>query len=450
MLTTIIIFLVLSANQFNFQKTQAKQNTPAKTNTITENDSTYPSIRIITDVSDDPNTPFSLNYPQADNDIFNETILTYINDSKKEYLAKLKKNEMNAKESEAPPGKLSINLETYSYKDQYLSFVLTKELSTGNTNKTITTKTFVYNIKTKKLMQLSTLLNQDEHHLTTLAKHLQNQLSQESKIKDTLIAEKLQMATKPLWENFDCFALTDDSLIFYFDNRKLTDTASGITVLPISLSFINPILSTDFQIQMEDVKTILSSEQKPTNQKLVALTFDDGPHPDVTPRILSILNKYHAKATFFMLGNRVKNYPDIAKSVASCGHEIGNHTWSHPILTKLTMEEILYEFNSTDQAIYEATGQHPTLFRPPYGATNDNIKAQIPVPTVIWSIDTLDWKHRNAQQLVTNVQNSLHNNAIILMHDIHPTTADAMDPLLAYLQQQGYQFVTVSEILASK
>ncbi|UZM99884.1 polysaccharide deacetylase family protein [Lysinibacillus sp. MHQ-1] len=139
-------------------------------------------------------------------------------------------------------------------------------------------------------------------------------------------------------------------------------------------------------------------------KKRIALTFDDGPHPKVTEQILNILDKYHAKATFFMLGSRVQYYPDIARDVLARGHEIGNHSWNHPVLTKLTQEQVMKEYNTTTAEIEKAINHGATVFRPPYGATNDTIDAEIPVPVVLWTIDTLDWKHRNAQQLLPNVK----------------------------------------------
>lgn len=217
--------------------------------------------------------------------------------------------------------------------------------------------------------------------------------------------------------------------------------------MKLPLSLINPLLASEFQIAMENVKPINPPPTGDPNKKRIALTFDDGPHPKVTEQILNILDKYHAKATFFMLGSRVQYYPDIVKDVLARGHEIGNHSWNHPVLTKLTQEQVMKEYNTTATEIEKAINQGATVFRPPYGATNDTINAEIPIPVVLWTIDTLDWKHRNAQQLLPHVKNNLHNNAIVLMHDIHQSTADGLDAVLAYLQEQGYEFVTVSEIL---
>lgn len=181
--------------------------------------------------------------------------------------------------------------------------------------------------------------------------------------------------------------------------------------------------------------------------KRVALTFDDGPDAKVTPQILSVLKKYEAKATFFMVGKNVSKNQAIVKQMVEAGHEIGNHTWNHPKLTKLSKASVKQEVDRTSKAIYEAIGQNPTVFRPPYGATNDQVRSVMAMPSILWSIDTLDWKHRKAEKILSYVKASAKDGSIILMHDIHQSTADGLENVLLYLQKQGYELVTVSEIL---
>lgn len=185
----------------------------------------------------------------------------------------------------------------------------------------------------------------------------------------------------------------------------------------------------------------------PVKKKLVALTFDDGPHQKVTPQILKTLKKYDAKATFFVLGSNAKKYPTILKEVYKAGHEIGNHTYNHADLTKLNKQQVQDEINKSDEAIKAAIGKNSTLFRPPYGASNKDISSQLTVPNILWTIDTLDWKHHNPELTLQNVNIHVKNGSIILMHDIHQTTADALDSVLASLKKQGYELVTVSELL---
>ncbi|MEO4054581.1 polysaccharide deacetylase family protein [Solibacillus sp. CAU 1738] len=184
-----------------------------------------------------------------------------------------------------------------------------------------------------------------------------------------------------------------------------------------------------------------------TKTKRVALTFDDGPHPTITHQILKTLEKYDAKATFFVTGHRVEKSPDVLKDVFEAGHEIGNHTYNHPKLTDLPMKQVKSQIEQTNKLVKSIIGEEPTLFRPPYGSFDKEIQASLSVPLIMWSVDTLDWKHREPAKTLDAVQNYSKNGSIILMHDVHQTTADALDQVLAYLTKQGYEFVTVSEIL---
>ncbi|MDN6161881.1 MAG: polysaccharide deacetylase family protein, partial [Atopostipes sp.] len=182
-----------------------------------------------------------------------------------------------------------------------------------------------------------------------------------------------------------------------------------------------------------------------------ALSFDDGPHTDVTPRILKTLKNHQAKATFYMLGNQVDYYPSLVKEVLNDGHEIGNHSKSHKDLTHLSSEQIRKEIQSTNQSIQEASGGYlPKSLRPPYGAVNDSVEdfaGEFKLPIVMWSVDSLDWKSRNPEAINQEVMANIHPGAIVLLHDIHPTTADALPTLLTNLENEGYEFVTVSQLL---
>lgn len=195
-------------------------------------------------------------------------------------------------------------------------------------------------------------------------------------------------------------------------------------------------------------RSLLGNREISPTAKVVALTFDDGPHPEVTTEILNILDRYNAKATFFMVGERVQYYPKTVRDVFARGHEIGNHTWSHSNLTELKEGEVEEEITYTNEAVYRIIGKKPAVFRPPYGSLNDLIRQQIKMKIVLWSADTFDYKSKDADLILEEVSNKVHDKAIILMHDIYPSTADGLESVLQYLQEQGYTFVTVSELFA--
>ena len=188
----------------------------------------------------------------------------------------------------------------------------------------------------------------------------------------------------------------------------------------------------------------------------IALTFDDGPHPRYTPEILNILAEYGVHATFFFVGENVTYYSDVARSVAQMGHEIGNHTYHHVSPDKQPDVHILREeLARCEQVIQQVTDTSPKLFRPPQGNWNEDLYAlarEKDYEIVLWNIDTLDWAHRPAEQIVSHVLERVQSGDIILMHDYQSggcTTTEALRTLIPALMERGFHFVTVSELLGS-
>lgn len=181
-------------------------------------------------------------------------------------------------------------------------------------------------------------------------------------------------------------------------------------------------------------------------QKAVAITFDDGPG-DYTEKLLDELRKRNVKATFFMLGSCVEKHPEVLSVMAADGHQLGSHTYEHLDITKLSTKELNEQINKTDNAIYNACGQKATAFRPPYGAyTNDTI-ANIDKTVTLWSMDTLDWKSRDAKSVKENIINQCTDGSIILLHDIYESSVKGVLAAIDELQKKGYVFVTVDELI---
>ncbi len=188
-----------------------------------------------------------------------------------------------------------------------------------------------------------------------------------------------------------------------------------------------------------------------TSQPYVAMTFDDGPHKTNTPRLLDILKERNIKATFFVVGKNAKAYPDIIRRILAEGHEIGNHSWDHKQLSAMSIDRMRNEMSTTDDAVVAASDFHMRLMRPPYGATNLHIKQicldQFHYQTILWSVDPLDWKRPGSAVVEQRIVAAAHNGAIILSHDIHEPTIDAMEGTLDTLLSKGFHFVTVSQLL---
>lgn len=189
--------------------------------------------------------------------------------------------------------------------------------------------------------------------------------------------------------------------------------------------------------------------------KKIALTFDDGPHPRNTPEILKILDKYGVKATFFVIGVNAKNYPEALSKIVESGHEIGNHTYSHKILKSRSKEEINKEIIDTEMEISKKSEYVTTLIRPPCGFYDQELISlanENGYKVVLWSIDTHDWAHASVESIVSTVTNGVQGGDIILFHDYisgENNTPEALQIIIPRLLKQGYEFVTVSELLQS-
>jgi peptidoglycan-N-acetylglucosamine deacetylase len=188
-----------------------------------------------------------------------------------------------------------------------------------------------------------------------------------------------------------------------------------------------------------------------TNEMVLAMTFDDGPHRTNTPKLLDLLKARNIKATFFLVGELVKQYPDLVKRILAEGHEIGNHTWNHPILTSISDAKIRSEFQRTADAIREISGYTPHVMRPPGGGINKRISQwvfnELGYSCIMWSVDPMDWKRPGVSVVQNRLINGAHKGAIMLAHDIHAPTITAMPKVFDELLGRGYRFVTVSQLL---
>jgi peptidoglycan/xylan/chitin deacetylase (PgdA/CDA1 family) len=184
----------------------------------------------------------------------------------------------------------------------------------------------------------------------------------------------------------------------------------------------------------------------------VAMTFDDGPHGTLTPKLLDLLAAHHMKVTFFVLGECVAENPEVLRRAAREGHEIANHSWSHPNLGKMSDESVRSQLQRTDDEIRSLIGTRPTLMRPPYGSITARQKRwihdQFGYRIIMWDVDPLDWKRPGAAVVRNRILKEARPGSIILSHDIHPQTIEAMPETFNQLEAKGFKFVTVSELLA--
>jgi peptidoglycan/xylan/chitin deacetylase (PgdA/CDA1 family) len=184
----------------------------------------------------------------------------------------------------------------------------------------------------------------------------------------------------------------------------------------------------------------------------IAMTFDDGPSEKLTPRLLDILAAHHIKATFFVIGQNAADHPEIVQRALKEGHEIGNHSWSHPNFAKMSDESVRRELKKTDDAITEACGVRPTLMRPPYGSITPRQKRWIHdefgYQIILWDVDPLDWKRPGPKAVTSRIVKETRSGSIVLSHDIHPGTIESVPATLNELEAKGFKFVTVSQLIS--
>src|SRR5437016_7815754 len=188
-----------------------------------------------------------------------------------------------------------------------------------------------------------------------------------------------------------------------------------------------------------------------TDGPYIAMSFDDGPSAMLTPKLLDVLAAHHIQATFFVIGENVMEHPEIVARAAREGHEIGNHSWSHPNLAKMSQESVRSQLQRTDVAIKNATGERPTLMRPPYGSITDRekhwIHDEFGYRIILWDVDPYDWKRPGPAVVRNRILKETRPGSIVLSHDIHPGTIEAMPSTLDALEAKGLKFVTVSELI---
>lgn len=293
----------------------------------------------------------------------------------------------------------------------------------------------------------------EDYQVFTLGKMLTDReafkelLNQKIVSANSLSEEEAVLVTEKV-ANLDLNALRFD----YKDSQLILHLPEGefaSSQVQFSIDELFSVVNGDYLTDLDKA----SFDQYHTQQvdktalRQVALTFDDGPSRLTTPIVLDLLKKYKAKATFFVLGQNIAGNEDILKRMIEEGHEIANHTWSHPNLTRITADQVKQEIELTQSAIEEVIGHRPTFMRPPYGAVNASVAAAAGLASIYWNVDTQDWSNRDPHLILSQVKAYTNPGAIILMHDIHQTTVDGLEPVLHYLTEQQYSFVTTTELL---
>lgn len=365
----------------------------------------------------------SINYPVTNINVLDDVISSYVNQT---YY-----NFKNMDSSVIPELNIS-----YTYKevnDDIINVSLKTEIVTDKTINKI--KTFTYNKTNNKFLMMEDLVDD----LTGL----------DYEIKKELL-EKYQDADMDYLSNvsYDYFTIDDENLTLYFNPAEIKSKHDELIYIDVPLDSLKMLV--DININ-EGKDTYLSIKKKNVSidDKVVALTFDDGPSK-YTNKILDVLKKYNACGTFFLIGNKVEFYSDTLRRMLEEESEIGNHSYDHKLLTRLSKEEFQEEINKTQEAIKKVTGFTPTLFRPTYGGYTNTLKSYTDLKFVLWDVDSRDWQVKTKNRILKNVLPNVKSGSIILMHDNHEYSLNALEDMIKNLKEKGYKFVTVTELLELK
>ncbi|OMP66735.1 polysaccharide deacetylase family protein [Domibacillus epiphyticus] len=404
--------------------------------------SSYDGVAIKTKAAEEELYNMAVHYPVFSIAALDEQIEQYVKTKESQFFS-----EMDAMSDDAlveHSASFSLTFRLISAGEGFYSIIFMVDSYTGNGSHKISKDTLMADVIAKKFVAGRELFINPDKAARALITPVQNSLPQGDHLSEDIAHS---------------FA-GDQALanIFIEENDVVFPIKSGETMdarMPIKK--IKPYMKkewrdrfavsmTNEQLQAPDAPPKTAVEARHIHVKKVALTFDDGPNPDSTTAILSVLKKYDAKATFYVLGSRVDFFPELVERMAQEGHEIGNHSWSHKDFTKIPPSSVQKELDMTAAAVEKAAGVSPLTVRPPYGATNKNVNQILGAPPILWSVDTLDWKSHNPKSIYNIVKQNAKDGSIILMHDIHKTTADALEEIIIYLQNQGYELVTVDEL----
>lgn len=329
---------------------------------------------------------------------------------------------------------ISIDYDTEEIYDNYINLVFHKKVVDEN-NKVFQQEDTYYNYdkKRNRFLHLEDVLRRDYiAMMKTKAKA--------AGIKESLITK----------ENLSTFIVGKKEVTFYIEGKKNQKISIPYKENKQYIALTNKNIPSYY---MKDPIIPASQPKIEKGKKLIAFTFDDGPHYENTKEIMKEFEKYNGRATFFMLGQNTKVNPDIVKDVYKRGHEVANHSWDHsiniaaqkPFQSKKEVTEEIYKVNDS---IFQITGFEPRHFRPPFGAINQTMIDVCGLDMVLWDIDSEDWRNHNADTMSSIVEKGVsYGNKVILMHDIHKDTVKGVKKLLKELDAQGYQFVTIDTLM---
>ena len=458
----ILFFVVVAAGllifiHLQFNQQLMRQPTPLSDEKYYFTDSRYSEIRSKFVIRQTSREKVSIEYPITKNNKINKTIAQIINRDDRDfrYIA---------------TNVLSFNqpmTETISYQITHnnsaaLSIIVNIKQDIHGAHPVSLTHFWTFDKKSGEVINLSDLTEQSEKAAEEIVAAARNNIKET--IKQRQQAE-LDLSETITQETLSNFIITDggNSIAWPIGQASLLPSAYGEMTIKVPIDAVAKYLQNPTARKLANIPKPPEPKPAPkpapavqapaptTGNKVIALTFDDGPGP-YTAHLLDVLDQYGAKATFFLIGSKVSSQANVVRSIHARGHQLGNHSWSHPELPKLPVDQIAGEIDRTNDAIKQATGVTPAILRPPYGAVNGVVLEQLRLrgmSSILWSVDTRDWADRNSDIVCSRAVAGARPGAVILMHDIHQTSVGAVPCILSALKQQGYSFVTVQGLIGN-
>ena len=458
----ILFFVVVAAGLLTFIHLQfnqqlMRQPTPLSDEKYYFTDSRYSEIRSKFVIRQTSREKVSIEYPITKNNKINKTIAQVItrDDRDFRYIA---------------TNVLSFNqpmTETISYQITHnnsaaLSIIVNIKQDIHGAHPVSLTHFWTFDKKSGEVISLSDLTEQSEKATGEIVAAARNNINETIKQRRQTELDLNETITQETLSNF---VITDggNSLAWPIGQASLLPSAYGEMTIKVPIAAVAKYLQNPTARKLANIPKPPEPKPEPkpapavpapaptTGNKVIALTFDDGPGPH-TAHLLDILDQYGAKATFFLIGSKVSSQANVVRNIQARGHQLGNHSWSHPELPKLPVDQIAGEIDRTNDAIKQATGVTPAILRPPYGAVNGAVLEQLRLrgmSSILWSVDTRDWADRNSDIVCSRAVAGARPGAIILMHDIHQTSVGAVPCILSALKQQGYSFVTVQGLIGN-
>ena len=415
-------------------------------------DSRYAGIRSKFVTRNTTREKVSIEYPVTKNEKINHTIANAIDKTDRDFRGAV----LLATTFDQPL------TETISYQVTHnnslaLSIIVNIKQDMHGAHPVSLTHFWTFDKKSGEVINLNDLTEQSEKATEEIVAAARNNINETVKQRQKAELDLSETITQETLSNF---VITNggNSLAWPIGQASLLPSAYGEMTVKVPIAAVAKYLQNPTARKLANIPKPPEPKPAPaaptaanSGGKVIALTFDDGPGP-YTAQLLDILDQHGAKATFFLIGSKVSSQANVVRSIQARGHQLGNHSWSHPELPKLPVDQIAGEIDRTNDAIKQATGVTPTVMRPPYGAVNSAVLEQLRLrgmSSILWSVDTRDWADRNSEIICSRAVAGAHPGAIILMHDIHQTSVGAVPCILSALKQQGYSFVTVQGLLGN-